>query len=289
MSDLIKIPEGITIKDYCRQRLLNYIRLKGYSNENTYKSYRTNLETVLRRFPDPSKANLLQVQNFASEFKNDYTRKNICVILRWLFNKVYNYNIEWHQLPYPKKKKKIQPIYRKEDILKVLNAIRNPKQKAILALIIDCGLRVSEPCSILLSDCNSKERSIIIRGAKGDNDRFAYPSESVWDLIRAYWSATNQKPEKYLFEGWPKDKPYSEESIRQFLRRYCNEVGVKYLGVHAIRRFTGTWWAENGVPHTVASQKLGHQSVKTYERHYLIHSPTYLKNVASPLAEAKHG
>jgi integrase len=276
--------EGLSIYDYCHKRLFNYIKLKGYSEANTYIPYRANLNLVLQRFPEPEKAGLLQIQEFAASFKNDNTRKNICVMLRWLFNQVFNRNIAWQELPYPKKKKKVQPIYSEADILKVLAALENKKHKAIIALITDCGLRISEPCAMLIADCNSKQRSMVLRSAKGDNDRIIYPSEYVWQRIREYWAELPEKPQKYLFEGQRQGLPYTQESIRAFVKQHCKKSGVKYLGVHAIRRFTGTWKVENGVPETVVADSLGHASVKTLHKHYLIHSKKYLQNIQTPLA-----
>lgn len=276
--------EGLTIRDYLEKRLLNYVMLNGGSKTNTFNVYKCNLHLIINRFPDPEKAQLLEIQDFALSYKNEHTRKNICVVIRWLFNKVLGWNIQKNDLPYPKFKKKVQPIYQEEDIMKVMNAISNEKQKAILALIIDCGLRISEPCGILIVDCNSKERSIVLRSAKGDNDRVIYPSPKVWDLIKIYWNEwKKQKTDKYLFDGQKKDEPYCETSIRQTIKRYCKITGVKYMGVHAIRRFMITWSIEKEVPISVVASKAGHASTKTVERSYIIHSPTYLRNTNSPL------
>lgn len=272
-------------KEYYHQRMYNYLRLKGSTSVSTLTVYKSTLDIILKHFEQPETADLLQIQNFALQFKNDHTRKNICVILRWLYNKVLNRNMQWHELPYPKRKQKVQPVYNHDDIIKVMQAIRSPKQKAMLALMIDCGLRISEPCAIYIKDCSSKNRSITLRSAKGDNDRVIYPSPFVWQLIKTYWNTLKTKPATYLFEGEKPNMPYTETSIRQFLKHYCKKCNVKYVGSHAIRRHTGTWMVENEVPLTVAANILGHKSVKTLEKHYVIHSPLYMKKVASPLAQ----
>lgn len=276
--------EGLSTYDYCHKRLFLYCRLNGYSKTNTYLVYKAILNQILKQFPEPEEIGLIAIQEFASTFTNDNTRRNICIILRWTFNTIYNKNLDWRELPYPKRKKKVQPIYAKEDILRVLNSIKNRKQKAILALMIDCGLRVSEPCAIFIADCNSKERKITLRSAKGDNDRIIYPSQYVWDLIAAYWKEWKKESnDKYLFDGQIRGNPYTTRSISAFLETHCKQNNVVFLGTHAIRRFTGTWWIENNVPLNIAAEKMGHSSSRTLEKHYLIHSPTYLRSVASPL------
>jgi len=121
--------EGLSTYDYCHRRLFLYCRLNGYSKTNTYPVYRAILNQILKQFPEPERVGLIAIQEFASTFTNDNTRRNICIILRWLFNTVYNQNLDWRELPYPKKRKKVQPIYAKEDILKVLNSIyAQPKE-----------------------------------------------------------------------------------------------------------------------------------------------------------------
>lgn len=278
------ITEQLSTYDYCHKRLFLYCRLNKYSMENTYPVYRAILNQILGRFPEPEQIGLLEIQEFAITFTNPNTRRNVCVVLRWLFNTVFDRGLDWKTLPYPKKRKKVQPIYSQSDILKVLEAIKNNKQKSILALMIDCGLRISEPCSILIKDCNSRERSIILRNAKGDHDRVIYPSQHVWDLIKTYWKEWKKEvTDKYLFDGMYKFSPYTVHSLRSFFKRYCKLSGVEYLGCHAIRRFTGTWWIENKVPLNVVAGKMGHSSSRTVEKYYAIHSPTYLKGVASPL------
>jgi integrase len=104
-------------------------------------------------------------------------------------------------------------------------------------------------------------------------------------LIAIYWKEWEKKvTDKYLFDGQEKGKPYTTQSIRGFLMMYCKKSEVKFLGTHAIRRFNGTWSIENNVPANVIATKFGHSSSRTVEKYYAIHSPTYLKGVASPLA-----
>lgn len=281
--------EGLSTYDYLHKRLFNFCRLSGHSMENTYQVYKSDLNLVLKKFPEPENVGLLAIQDFAASFKNEHTRKNICTRLLWVFNTVYNRNIKWFELPFPKKKIKVQPVYSFEEITKILGAITNEKAKAAIALMVDCGLRISEPCGILIADCNSKSHSITLRSAKGDNDRVIYPSTYVWELIKRYWKAWKKKAtDKYLFDGHhPQDRHYTTSSVLQVIQRACIASGVVYKGSHAIRRFSITWSIENGVPAVVIAKKVGHKTVRTIENHYQIHSPAYMKNINSPLKEAR--
>lgn len=265
------------------RHLYLWCKNREYSMENTFIKYRDNLRQVLRKFPNLETAPLIEIQEYTASIDNPFTRNNILVIIRWAFNVVLKKPIDWRDLPYANKPHKIQEIYTHEEAIRILEATKSPKQHALLAVIIDTGMRAKEPCAIHLSDCNIDEQKIIIRSAKGSKDRIVYPSAYVWELLKDYIETWDKTPTRYLFEGDKKEMPYTTSSIRQFVKRSCKKSGVKYKGIHAFRRFTGTWKVQNGIPETVVADLLGHSSTKPLHKHYLIHSPVYLKNLASPL------
>lgn len=267
------------------KHLYLWCKMKGYSMGNTFPVYRDTLNKILRQFPKLESATLIQIQEYAAAIPNDNTRKNTCVLIRWAFNTVLHKPIDWRDLPYPKCKRKVQPIYTHEEAMRILHATKSPKQRALLALLIDCGLRISEPCAIYLKDCNCDERSIVLRSAKGDNDRIVYPSQYVWDLLMDYIETWHTTPKVYLFEGQTAGNPYTDSAIRQFIIRSCLVAGVEYKKVHSFRRFLITWQVENGVPLTAIAENSGHKTIKTIEQSYTIHSPAYRKSISSPFTQ----
>lgn len=269
-----------------QKHLYLWCKMKGYSMDNTFPVYRDILNKILNKFPNLEATPLIEIQEYTASITNDNTRKNTCVLIRWAFNTVLHKPIDWRDLPYPKRKRKIQPIYSHEEAMTIFNSITNHKQKAILALIIDQGLRISEPLKIQVKDCHSKDRSIILRSTKGDEDRVIYPSEAVWKYIKRYWNEYRKQPaDKYLFDGQIKGMPYTKESIRGFVKTHCKITGTTYKKVHAFRRYSITWSHENGASLNALAERSGHKSTKTIERHYLNHSPSYLKSVVSPLQQ----
>lgn len=264
------------------KHLYLWCKNKGYSMESTFIKYRTILRQVLCKFPNLETTPLIEIQEYSAAIDNPQTRNNTLVVIRWAFNVVLKKPIDWRDLPYSKRERKIQEIYTHEEAIKILQATKSPKQKALLSLIIDAGMRASEPCSILLSDCSIDEQKIIIRQAKGRKDRTVFPSAYVWELLKDYIETWHRTPTKYLFEGEKKEMPYTTSSIRQFVERSCKIAGVKYKGIHSFRRMNGSWKVQNGVPETVVADLLGN-SVKTLHKHYLIHNTDYLRNTTSPL------
>lgn len=55
-------------REYYQQRLVNYLRLTGSKSVSTFTVYQSTLNLILNRFPEPEKADLLQIQEFALGF-----------------------------------------------------------------------------------------------------------------------------------------------------------------------------------------------------------------------------
>lgn len=62
-------------RDYYKKRLYNYLRLTGSKSVSTLTVYESTLDIILTAFPEPDKADLLQIQNFAITFENDNTQE----------------------------------------------------------------------------------------------------------------------------------------------------------------------------------------------------------------------
>lgn len=260
-----------------------YLRLKKFTVK-TFKAYSWPIAWFLKQINQkPEDLSTLQIREILCRQEKPAMLDVAVTAVRQFYLHVLARELDWKQLPYPKIPRKIQPIYTEHEINKLLPAITNAKHKAIILLMIDCGLRVSEPCSILIADCNADKQSLIIRSGKGQQDRTVYPSSAVWEIFIAYLDSILPTPHKYLFEGDCPGRPYSTRSIQQFLRHYCHKANIQYKTPHAIRRFNGTWSIENGVPITAIANNHGHKSVKTTEKHYIIHSPSYLKELPSPM------
>lgn len=77
-----------------------------------------------------------------------------------------------------------------------------------------CGMRPSEPPSILIEDVNLKTGEIYIRQSKGYKDRRVLMSEDLKVLCQKYVS--RMMPQKYFFERTPGAKINSEWVTNQF-------------------------------------------------------------------------
>ena len=250
---------------------------------STYRTYSSSVEWFLKRAgDDPKELTYHEIRTILLEVKEKNSVNSIITAIRQFYLHIFNRELDYRQLPYTKKQHRIQPIYSHEEAMRIFNHITNEKQKALLALTIDQGLRISEPCNILLSDCSIDDQRIILRSAKGDADRTIYPSRLVWDLMEAYINVWHTCPVKYLFEGEKSGNPYTASSIRGFVRRHCELSNTPYKKVHAFRRYSITWSHENGAALGALARRSGHKTTRTIEKSYLYHSEKFMRGVISP-------
>jgi integrase len=169
-------------------------------------------------------------------------------------------------------------VLSREDVARVLGAIREPRFRACLRLIYHCGLRVSEAVPIEVSHIDGKAQRLHVRHGKGGKDRYVPLTPGLLTELRAWWKL-HQNP-RFLFpspgRAW-KDRsctlaesmrratvPMSVSSVQMAFRLAREAVGLKPLAtVHTLRHSYATHLLEEGVSIRLISQYLGHESLET--------------------------
>lgn len=180
------------------------------------------------------------------------------------FKEVIKSPIDVETLERPRREHKLPNVLSKDEIKAILAAPVNLKHRAILSLIYACGLRRSELLNLKPCDIDSKRGFLIIRQSKGRKDRLVPISEKTVLLIREYYIA--YRPEKWLFEGYPKGEKYSETSVSKILKKCCRAANIKKpVTPHWLRHSYATHLLEAGTDLRFIQELLGHKSSKTTE------------------------
>jgi integrase len=161
-----------------------------------------------------------------------------------------------------KVEKVIRSAPKEEDVKKLLSAWQGSKQRErdrlLIALFVDTGLRITEACSIKREDVNLDDAQIKVRG-KGKKQRIVPISHSVIDMLRKYMG--REGGEGYLF---PADNKLGYQNIRSLektFRRLCKRLGIRPITPHMLRHYFATYALKNGAKLEVISRILGHASV----------------------------
>lgn len=187
------------------------------------------------------------------------------------------------QLPRPSNSRYLPTVLSKEEVIDILRATQNLKHRTVIALLYSAGLRIGEVIDLELRSIDIDRRQLFIKNGKGRKDRVVVLAESFIPLYRNYYMTYS--PKRFFIES-PTYGKYSPSSIRNFLKRSCNQAGIKKkVTPHTLRHSYATHLIENGVGLRYVQDLLGHAKPETTMIYTHVAKKDLLK-IQSPLDTA---
>jgi len=150
--------------------------------------------------------------------------------------------------------------------------VEKVRDRALVRVMGEAGLRIGEAVALDVSDYDPAERTLVVRRGKGGKRRTVPISRGVAaDLERWLWirEGLARPAETAIFVNvkGPRGKGArtSADMVRRRLNRYYAELGFprRYRGAHLLRHTAGTrFYKASGDLHLTA-RLLGHQNVNT--------------------------
>jgi integrase/recombinase XerD len=135
----------------------------------------------------------------------------------------------------PKVEKKRLPCLTAEQVQTVLAACANPRDKAVILLMVDTGLRRSEVIALNWGDVDMATGLARVTRGKGGKARSVVIGVTTRRALLAYRrtleGVTDNAPLIQTREGGR----FTGDSLRQLFRRLSKKAGI-YLSPHALRR-----------------------------------------------------
>jgi len=147
-------------------------------------------------------------------------------------------------------------------------ADKNIRQKALLLLMLDGGLRVSEVIKIKLSDFDFRNRTLTVFSLKKrtvKKYRQIPLSDRLFFALSEYIkSMRDVNPDSWLFPS-PVDPltHISRFAVNQYLKRKNNKLNIRKLHPHALRHTFATALIAEDVPINEVADLLGHENLNT--------------------------
>jgi len=151
---------------------------------------------------------------------------------------------------------------------KMLEGIKNTKHRAIVLLMLDCGLRVSEAVSLKVSDFDFRRRELTVRTLKQrevKRTRTVPISGRLFECLAAYVPSLGEpSPDSYLFPSPDADREHlSRKAVNRFLDRLKEKYGFDKLHPHALRHTYATKLGSQGADLYHIANALGHRNAST--------------------------
>lgn len=206
----------------------------------------------------------------AQATRSTYVR-NIKIFMRWI-DDTYSLSFDPKKIKIPKRPRRAVRLLSDADIQKVFSSItaRPPwimaRNKAMVALMLDSGVRQSEVCGLLKQNIDNQKMIMKITG-KGAKDRFVPVGKFALSLINEYLSVCPYKDSEYVFLG-RSGGSISTNAVKIFMNELKHQTGLD-LSSHKLRHNYATNFCldnlhENGCTNMAdLSALLGHESIET--------------------------
>ena len=133
---------------------------------------------------------------------------------------------------------------------------------ALITLMLEAGLRVSEVPNLKMSDIQISpwESSVTVRSGDREKLRGVPLNVDARKAIQAYLEERAEVEGDYLF-GSQRGGPLQAPGIYYLIKRYAYEAGLKDVTPHTLRHTFGKNLVNAGLPLDRVAQLLGHKSV----------------------------
>jgi integrase/recombinase XerD len=182
--------------------------------------------------------------------------------IRFVFRKLYKRIDIIQDVPYPKQTKRLPVILSSKELRILFESAHSLKHRMVLKIAYSGGLRRNEISRVKLVDIDSKNHLIRIENSKGNKDRYTLLAKSLVPELRDY--CRRYKPVKYLFNGYTKGFPYSEEGLRWTFNQALKKSGIqKKVSLHSLRHSFASHLLAMGTDLFTIQKLMGHDDIRT--------------------------
>lgn len=269
-----------------------YLKVERGLSPNTVKAYTADIEGfyefLRHRGVTLRDASSSDISDYIISV-SDYLSKRSQARLLSSFNSFFDYLVSEGErkdnpssaVDSPKLGKYLPVVLSVEEVRAILKAASNERDRAILEVLYGCGLRVSEVCSLKISEVYLKDMFVKVMG-KGSKERLVPMAPSTASAIMDYLSVRPESDagcEDVLFLN-RFGRALSRVAVFKMVKSVALLAGVdKNLSPHTFRHSFATHLIENGADLRVVQEMLGHESILTTEIYTHVDSATWQREI----------
>lgn len=259
-----------------QEKYLRYLDV----TKNTVITYKTGIKGFInflqeRRINEPTRENIIEYREFLREKHSVKTVNTYIIALRNFF-KFLSYEGLYPNIAENIKNLSDTNLHTREALTveqcqKILDSVKNLREKTMFLLFLSCGLRVSELANIRLQDFEVKNDKLVLyvlgKGRSSRQDYVIIPNEMI-DILKEY--VMEYKVQNYLFTSVSYNKTnkrMASSSIRNIINDLYERNGLKKdtITLHSLRHTFATISIQSGMDIREVSNAMRHHSVATTE------------------------
>jgi site-specific recombinase XerD len=159
---------------------------------------------------------------------------------------------------------------RDEEVHRLLEVVHQHRDRALVMLMLRCGLRVEEVARLKLAALDLRRRQLFVQHGKGAKDRVVYLSDDAQETLIQYLRVRPVSRAREVFlvdKGRCRGQAISVRGIQKRLEHYARQAGLKVCRAISC----GTPWPTqllNADAALVSIQDLlGHSRIRTTQRY----------------------
>ena len=238
----------------------SYHTIRGYGY-HLYRFARWLEDQGIQRMEDWGKREALRWMNSLWDRLEPTTIKQAAQALRawvrWLAHQGIKPNFA-HEIPSPRPSMTPQRTFTLEEIRKLFQACdpntpRGARDLALMAILLETGLRASEVISLRVSDWNGKDGTLLVQGKGRRKDVVRCSPDGIsylenWLRFRDEIAQPDVESLLVSVGGLTPGRPLTQNGLRVILRRIGQKAGVPGVHPHAFRRTFTVLLLKAGVP-----------------------------------------
>ena len=155
-----------------------------------------------------------------------------------------------------------------DDVRQFLSGIANPRDRAMLIVLLRTGMRIGELLNTRIQDLHLRDRKIdIYEGEKNRMGRVVYLSDDAMEALKAWLKVRDVRPEFLFYAQGRKSMAYS--TARLIFEQYIVKAGLTHKGysLHALRHTFASELLNAGMRIECLQPLMGHTSLDVTRRY----------------------
>ena len=192
----------------------------------------------------------------------------------------------------PRMKKSLPRYLDLEGSIQLLESVDGPfeeRDRCILTLFLNCGLRISELIGLNLSDIRGDQLRVL---GKGNKERMLYLNDACLEALQDYRAVRGDQlaiDKNALFLSRRRTR-ISKAAVEKMVKKYLTQAGLDaaQYSPHKLRHTAATLMLQNGVDVRTLQEVLGHENLNTTQIYTHVDSDNLrLAAKANPLGRVK--
>jgi site-specific recombinase XerD len=155
-----------------------------------------------------------------------------------------------------------------DQVRKFLAVITDPRDRAMVMLMLRCGLRVEEVSRLTLDAVELSRNRLFVANGKGKKDRVVYLSNDARSALETYLKVRSSKAKRiFLVQKGPlTGTPLSVRGIQKRIEYYARESKIT-VSCHSLRHTMATQLLNADADLSTIQDLLGHTHITTTQRY----------------------